>query len=162
VDRPFDAEWGRDVEAEVNARTRAGLPPKSVVAATGLSLTDQYQAGIDAGILVSRGPMERLTEDGVVFTDGTREAVDVVIWATGFRASMDHLAPLHLREHGGGIRMDGVRVLKEPRLLMVGYGASASTLGATRAGRAAAMAAVKLLRTPEPAAAGSAAGTLAQ
>jgi cation diffusion facilitator CzcD-associated flavoprotein CzcO len=154
VDRPFDAEWGRDVEAEVNARTRAGLPPKSVVAATGLSLTAQYQAGIDAGILVSRGPMERLTEDGVVFTDGTREAVDVVIWATGFRASMDHLAPLHLREHGGGITMDGVRVLKEPRLLMVGYGASASTLGATRAGRAAAMAAVKLLRAPEPAAAG--------
>jgi hypothetical protein len=37
---------------------------------------------------------------------------------------------------------------------MVGYGASASTLGATRAGRAAAMAAVKLLRAPEPAAAG--------
>ena len=38
-----------------------------------------------------------------------------------------------------------MRVLREPRVLLVGYGASASTLGATRAGRAAAREAVRLL-----------------
>ncbi len=146
--RAFDPEWGRDVEAEVDARTRAGLPPSSVVSVTGLPLTPAYQSGIDAGILASRGPLERLTERGVVFGDGSAGEVDVVLWATGFRPELDHLAPLRLREPGGGIRMDGVRVLREPRLFLVGYGASASTLGATRAGRAAALAAVAVLDPP--------------
>ncbi|MBG6224229.1 cation diffusion facilitator CzcD-associated flavoprotein CzcO [Arthrobacter sp. CAN_A2] len=144
--RPFDAEWGRGVEAAVDARTGAGLPPASVVSATGLPLTADYRAGIDAGILVSRGPLAELHERSAVFTDGTEEPVDAVLWATGFRAALDHLAPLRLREPGGGIVMDGVHVLKEPRLLLVGYGASASTLGASRAGRAAATAAAVRLR----------------
>ncbi len=141
--RPFDAEWGRGVERSVSGRTRAGLPPLSVVAATGLPLTDQYQKGIDDGVLVSRGPLARLTPEGAVFADGSTEAVDVILWATGFRASLGHLAPLHLREPGGGIRMDGPRVVKLPELFLVGYGESASTLGATRAGRAAALAALQ-------------------
>jgi hypothetical protein len=34
--------------------------------------------------------------------------------------------------------MDGTRVVAEPRLHLVGYGPSASTVGANRAGRAAA------------------------
>ncbi|MPY11313.1 FAD-dependent oxidoreductase [Arthrobacter bussei] len=144
--RAFDPEWGREVEAEVNARTAAGLPPASVVSVTGLSLTAQYRAGIDAGILVSRGPLSELREHSAVFADGSVEPVDAVLWATGFRAALDHLAPLRLREPGGGILMDGVHVVKEPRLLLVGYGASASTLGASRAGRAAAVAAVTRLR----------------
>ncbi|MHA7143970.1 FAD-dependent oxidoreductase [Arthrobacter sp. TmT3-37] len=145
--RPFDPEWGREVGAEVDARTSAGLPPASVVSVTGLSLTAQYRAGIDAGILVSRGPLARLLDHSAVFTDGSEEPIDVVLWATGFRAALDHLAPLRLREPGGGIRMDGVHVRREPRLLLVGYGASASTLGASRAGRTAAAAAVGALRS---------------
>ncbi|MFJ6003282.1 FAD-dependent oxidoreductase [Arthrobacter sp. NPDC092385] len=144
--RPFDPEWGREVEAEVNARTSAGLPPASVVSVTGLSLTAQYQAGIDAGILVSRGPLAELRAHSALFSDGSEEPIDAVLWATGFRAALDHLAPLHLREPGGGILMDGVQVVKEPRLLLVGYGASASTLGASRAGRAAATAAARFLQ----------------
>jgi hypothetical protein len=45
---------------------------------------------------------------------------------------------LKLREPGGGIRLAGTRVVAEPRLHLVGYGPSASTLGANRAGRQAA------------------------
>lgn len=156
--RSFDPGWGREVEAEVNARTSAGLPPASVVSVTGLPLTAQYQAGIDAGVLVSRGLLAELREHSAVFADGSEEPIDAVLWATGFRAALDHLAPLRLREPGGGIRMDGVRVIREPRLLLVGYGASASTLGASRAGRAAAIAAVGRLRSAVD---GEAAGNLA-
>lgn len=144
--REFDAEWGRDVERRVNERTKAGLPPSSVVSTTGLPLTAQYQAGIEAGILQSVGPMQRITATGIVLDDGTPVPADVILWATGFRAALDHLAPLRLREPGGGIRMEGVKVLKDPRVLLVGYGASASTLGATRAGRAAANQAVRQLQ----------------
>lgn len=145
--REFNAGWGREVEARVNARTTAGLPPSSVVSATGLPLTRQYRAGIDAGTLVSAGGMQAVTPGGVLLADGREIRADAILWATGFRPALEHLAPLKLREPGGGIRMDGVRVLKDSRVLLVGYGASASTLGATRAGRAAAAVAVKRLGT---------------
>lgn len=62
-------------------------------------------------------------------------AARTILWATGFRATLDHLAPLGLRAAGGGIRMDGTEVVGEPRLQLVGYGPSASTVGANRAGR---------------------------
>lgn len=63
--------------------------------------------------------------------------VDVIFWNTGFRHATTHLRPLRLREAGtGGIVMDGrVSVAADPRVLLVGYGSSASTVGATRAGR---------------------------
>lgn len=138
--RPFDAEWGRDVERRVRERTAAGLPPLSVVATTGLPLTPEYQKGIDDGVLVARRMFTSITEDSVLFDDGTEVKADAILWATGFRASLEHLAPLHLREPGGGIKTDGVKVVRDPRVFLTGYGASASTLGANRAGRAAATA----------------------
>jgi len=145
TDRPFDPAWGAAVERRVNGRTRAGLPPLSVAAVTGLPLLPEYRAGIASGVLASRGPLRKLTATGAVFADGSSGELDAVLWATGFRAALDHLAPLRLREPGGGIRMgpDGVSVPREPTLFLVGYGASASTLGATRAGRAAARAALR-------------------
>lgn len=144
---PQNKSWGIEVEMNVNSRTRAGLTPRSVVSVTGLPLTDFYREGIDSGVLVSRGGIDSISAHAVTFTDGTTEDVDVILWATGFRASLDHLAPLGLREPGGGIVMgeDSVTVDKVPGLFLVGYGASASTVGATRAGRAAAVAAQRLL-----------------
>lgn len=147
TEAPFDADWGIDVERRVNERTQAGLPPLSVSAATGLPLTEQYLSGIRSGVLVSRGPLARITPSGAVLADGTELGLDAILWATGFRASLGHLAPLHVREPGGGVLMgsDGVSVVRAPRLFLVGYGASASTVGATRAGRAAAIAASRAL-----------------
>ena len=55
-------------------------------------------------------------------------------------SSLDHLAPLLLREPDGGIVMTGrlaTQVAKNPRVHLVGYGPSASTIGANRAGGAA-------------------------
>ncbi|HIW30759.1 MAG TPA: pyridine nucleotide-disulfide oxidoreductase, partial [Candidatus Luteococcus avicola] len=74
------------------------------------------------------------------------EDVDVLFWNTGFRPALTHLAPLQLREPGGGIRMtDDVTVAKDPRVLLVGYGSTASTVGANRAGRLAGRAAARVL-----------------
>lgn len=145
VSRPFDPEWGREVEKRVEARVRAGLPAGSVISNTGLPLTPEYQRGIDAGILLARPMFTSIEPDGVRFADGSFVPADVILWATGFRASLDHLAPLHLREPGGGIRVEGTTVVRDPRIQLVGYGPSASTLGATRAGRAAALAATRYL-----------------
>ncbi len=141
IEREFSPELGRAAVAMVAQRVAAGLPPASVVSVTGLGLTPAVRAGQAAGYL-RRWPMfDRLTARGAVWEapDGTPEefAADTILWATGFRASLDHLAPLHLRNPGGGITMDGTRVAKEPRLHLVGSGPSASTVGANRAGRAA-------------------------
>ncbi|GHF49040.1 cation diffusion facilitator CzcD-associated flavoprotein CzcO [Amycolatopsis bartoniae] len=136
-DSDFTPEHGRESVAKVDRRVREGLPPESVVSVTGLALTPEVKRGIEAGILDRKPMFSHLTEHGVVWADGTEQHADVILWATGFRAALDHLAPLHLRAPGGGIRMDGTRVVAEPRLQLVGYGPSASTIGANRAGRAA-------------------------
>jgi cation diffusion facilitator CzcD-associated flavoprotein CzcO len=140
--RDFDSDWGREVERRVDERVRRGLVPTSVVAATGLPLTEEYRRGIDAGVLVARPMFTEITETGVRFTDGTEVHADAILWATGFRASLDHLAPLRLREPGGGITVERTTVVRDPRIQLVGFGPSASTLGANRAGRAAARAAL--------------------
>lgn len=144
---PTGAEWGLEVERQVNERTRAGLPPLSVVGTTGLLLTPAMQAGIDSGALISRGEIATLESDAVVFADGSRERIDAILWATGFRHAHRHLRGLKLHTAAGGIAMeDGVSASALPGLFFVGYGASASTLGATRAGRKAALAASRYLQ----------------
>ncbi|MCR3718797.1 MULTISPECIES: NAD(P)/FAD-dependent oxidoreductase [Prauserella salsuginis group] len=136
-DEEFTPEYGREVVAAVDARVREGRPPRSVVSVTGLMLTPEVRAAREAGVLDRRPMFERITPHGVVWADGTEQRADVILWATGFRAALDHLAPLGLRERGGGIRMNGTEVVAEPRVHLVGYGPSASTVGASRAGRAA-------------------------
>jgi len=137
-DEPFTPEAGRAAVALVEERVRAGLPPRSVVGVTGLGLTPAVRDALAAGTLRRRPVFERITEDGVAWADGSTRRADAILWATGFRAAVDHLAPLGLREPGGGIRLDGTRVVADPRVHLVGYGPSASTVGATRAGRVAA------------------------
>ncbi|MFD7654703.1 FAD-dependent oxidoreductase [Actinosynnema sp. NPDC059797] len=137
-DEPFTPDLGRAAVAEVERRVRLGLPPRSVVSVTGLSLTPAVREGLRTGVLHRRPAFERITEDGVVWADGSRQRADAILWATGFRAALDHLAPLRLRDPGGGIRLEGTRVVADPRVHLVGYGPSASTVGASRAGRAAA------------------------
>jgi cation diffusion facilitator CzcD-associated flavoprotein CzcO len=144
---PFDEDAGRAAVALVDERVRAGLPPVSVVGVTGLMETDAVLAARARGVLDRLPVFDRLTPDGVAWDSPAREvAADVVLWATGFRAALDHLAPLHLRTSGGGVVMDGTRVVAEPRLHLVGYGPSASTIGANRAGRSGVR---ELLRTLE-------------
>ncbi|UOZ10886.1 NAD(P)-binding domain-containing protein [Amycolatopsis sp. WQ 127309] len=136
-DEPFSEDWGRNVVAKVDERVRAGLPPESVVSVTDLAVTPEVRAARAAGILERRPMFARIVPSGVEWADGLHFDADVILWATGFRAAIDHLAPLRIREAGGGIRVDGTRVVLEPRLQLVGYGPSASTVGANRAGRAA-------------------------
>lgn len=140
---PFDPEKGRRAVARVDERVRAGLPPGSVVSVTGLPMTAAMRRGIDDGVLVRQPMFASLTPDGALLADGPPVHADVILWCTGFRYAMDHLAPLGLRSPGGGIVMTGrlaTEVAGEPKLHLLGYGPSASTIGANRAGREAAKA----------------------
>ncbi len=140
-DGPFGEEDGRAAVALVEERVRAGLPPKAVVSVTGLPVTPAIEAMRERGAL-NRMPMfSEITPTGIRWSDGSATDVDVILWCTGFRSALDHLAPLQIREDTGGIIMSGrlaTQVNKDPRVHLVGYGPSASTIGANRAGGAAA------------------------
>jgi cation diffusion facilitator CzcD-associated flavoprotein CzcO len=138
---PFDEAAGSAAVKLVEQRVRQGLPPASVVSVTGLPDTPAVQAMRARGVLVHRPMFSEIVEDGVRWPDGTSLRADVILWCTGFRSALDHLAPLDLRGPDGGIVMTGrlaTQVAKDPRVHLVGYGPSASTIGANRAGNAAA------------------------
>ncbi|RJO78823.1 NAD(P)/FAD-dependent oxidoreductase [Nocardia panacis] len=140
-DGEFTEDAGRTAVAMVEDRVRHGLPPGSVVSVTGLLLDDRIRAARDRGALIRHPMFDRIEPEGVHWPDGSRQHAEVILWATGFRSSLDHLAPLRLRGPGGGITMTGrlaTRVAADPRIHLIGYGPSASTIGANRAGRAAA------------------------
>ncbi|MEU8545932.1 NAD(P)-binding domain-containing protein [Streptomyces roseoverticillatus] len=147
---PINEEWGRAAVARVEERVRQGLPPQSVVSVTGLPMTEAMERARAAGVLVPRPVFDRVTPTGVAWADGSTVDADVILWATGFRAAVDHLAPLKLREPGGGIRLEGTRAARDPRVHLVGYGPSASTIGANRAGRAAVREIRALLGSSQP------------
>ncbi|WP_194419811.1 NAD(P)-binding domain-containing protein [Microbacterium abyssi] len=142
-DDDFTPEAGAAAVALVEQRVAQGLPPQSVVGVTGLMLRPQEREAFRLGAYADRRPMfQRIEPDGVRWADGSFERVDVILWATGFRPAIGHLGPLHLRSEAGGIQLDrkgrGTTAVKDPRVQFVGYGPSASTIGANRAGRAAA------------------------
>jgi cation diffusion facilitator CzcD-associated flavoprotein CzcO len=153
---PFTPEIGREVVAQVEERVRQGLPPRSVVSVTGLVLREQEREAERLGAYARRREMFAAIEpDGVRWADTTSgpafEPVDVILWATGFRPATDHLAPLRLRSPRGGIQLDGTTAVADPRVQLVGYGPSASTIGANRAGRTAARGVRDWLRAATPA-----------
>ncbi|GAA5154112.1 NAD(P)-binding domain-containing protein [Microbacterium pseudoresistens] len=129
--------------ALVERRVAQGLPPQSVVSITGLVLRPQEHEAAQLGVYDARREMfARIEPDGIRWANGDFEPVDAILWATGFRPAIAHLAPLGLRSPAGGIQLDrqgrGTTAVKDPRIQLVGYGPSASTIGANRAGRIAA------------------------
>ncbi|MEI5525508.1 ArsO family NAD(P)H-dependent flavin-containing monooxygenase [Streptomyces brasiliscabiei] len=97
----------------------------------------------DRGLLKASPMFTRLVPGGVAWADGTRAEADAIIWCTGFRPALSHLAPLQLRGRRGHIACAGTRAVDEPRLHLLGYGdwtgpASATLVGVGRSAREAA------------------------
>ncbi|KAA9110881.1 NAD(P)-binding domain-containing protein [Microbacterium rhizomatis] len=136
IEDDFDIPARVAAIAGVEDRVRQGLLPGSVISVTGMHWTPWARAAEARGVLVRHPMFTAIEEDGVRMPDGSFLSADVILWATGFRAALDHLAPLRLRTPRGGIRVEDSRAIDEPRLFLVGYGPSASTIGANRAGRA--------------------------
>ncbi|TCK80656.1 NAD(P)-binding domain-containing protein [Albibacterium bauzanense] len=144
----FTPELGREAVAMVEKRVREGLPPNSVVSVTGLPITPAIEGMLKNGVLDRKPMFDEITETGVRWADGTTLDADVIFWNTGFLHSLDHLTPLKLMNDKNGIEMSGklaTQVAKDPRIHLTGYGPSASTIGANRAGRAAAKELIEFL-----------------
>lgn len=131
--------------AQQDEAARAGRALPSMVSGTGIPRSRRVQAGIDRGILSARPMFSSLEPDGVRFPDGTFQKADIIVWSTGFRPELRHLAPLKLREKEGGITVGAGAAWKDGRIFFAGYGPAASTIGANRAGRQIARQVVALL-----------------
>ena len=102
--------WAPDDGARPRGRVPRAHPARprgSIVSYTGLTWLPAAIAARERGVLVRRPMFTAIEPDGVREADGSLTPVDVILWATGFQASLDHLAPLGLRNALGGITVRG-------------------------------------------------------
>lgn len=120
---------------------QAGLPPPDLPGGFGdVVMVPPVRAVRDRGLLTAVRPFASFTRGGVVWPDGREEAVDAVIWCTGFRPALSPLAALGVLDSDGRVAVDGMHARGEPRLWLLGYGswtgeASATLVGLTRYAR---------------------------
>jgi putative flavoprotein involved in K+ transport len=112
-------------------------PPRSL---GDVVMVESVRAIRERGLLIHRPMFTRFTRDGVVWPDGREERVDAVIFATGFRPALSHLAPLLTPDDTGRIPMDGAHAAGHPHVWPLGYGdwtgfASATLIGVGRAAK---------------------------
>ncbi|MFC7547414.1 ArsO family NAD(P)H-dependent flavin-containing monooxygenase [Plantactinospora sp. GCM10030261] len=154
LSRVAEATWvtlrpARFMPDDVDGRVLFGVATRKAAGGAGEGVSDlgdivmvpSVRDARDRGVLHSRPMFARLTERGVRWADGTEESCDVVVWCTGFRPNLTHLAPLLPGWPQGTVAVDGNRSVDEPGLYLLGYGdwtgaASATLVGAGRTAKA--------------------------
>jgi cation diffusion facilitator CzcD-associated flavoprotein CzcO len=134
-DQELNIESGVNAVALQDAAAREGRSLPSIVSTTGVPRSRRIQAAIDRGLLSVTTMFSTIEPDGVRWSNGAFQHADAIIWATGFRPELRHLAPLRLREKEGGIAVGQSASWRNNRVFFAGYGPTASTIGANRAGR---------------------------
>ena len=135
---------GRSLFEQATARWRAvqaGRTPDPPRSLGDVVMVPSVRAARARGALQAVPMFTRFTASGVVWADGRETPVDAIVWATGFRPALAHLAPLGVVGDDGRVATRGTRAVAEPRLWLVGYGewtgfASATLVGVGRSARA--------------------------
>lgn len=88
-------------------------------------------------VLHSKGQIQTIIKDGVIWEDGSDQDVDVIIWCTGFGYSTGFLEDLVSIDKKGKIPTDNTKAKETDGLWLVGYGgwtgfASATLIGVGR------------------------------
>lgn len=103
---------GKDIHHWLTGAGFDHLPPEWLAHVVGGALVldaGRYEDALAAGRMERRPMFTALDGDAVVWADGTRESVDVVLLATGYRPGLDYLKPLGALTpdgaplHSGGI-----------------------------------------------------------
>jgi putative flavoprotein involved in K+ transport len=82
--------------------------------------TGKYRHALEMGQLDRRPVFTAFGTDGVIWPDGTREQVDTVMFATGYRPHLDYLSPLGALDHGGMPLHSGGISATHPGLVYLG------------------------------------------
>ncbi|HEV3049112.1 MAG TPA: ArsO family NAD(P)H-dependent flavin-containing monooxygenase [Longimicrobium sp.] len=135
-----DGRYLFDQATELYRAQKEGRPPPPRADLGDIVMVPPVRDARDRGGLRAVRPFVRMTERGVVWPDGRVEAVDAIVWCTGFRPALEHLRPLGVVEPDGRVRVQGTRAVREPMLWLVGYGnwtgfASATLIGVGRSAR---------------------------
>lgn len=90
-------------------------------------------------VLNSRRMFSEITEDGVVWDDGSEEQFDAIVWCTGFKPNLSHLESMDVVKNNR-IRSNGTKSVDIPSLWLLGYGnwtgfASATIYGVGKTAR---------------------------
>lgn len=136
---PDDVD-GRVLFERATARITGNASDAPVGGIGDIVMVPPVKAARDKGILTTTPMFSCFTEQGVVWPDGKEEPVDAVIWCTGFKPELSHLAPLDVLEADGKVQVKQGQAVKEPRLWLFGYGdwaspGSATLIGAGRSAR---------------------------
>lgn len=95
---------GRDLHWWLKVTRADLLPPsvlKRIITGTPVIGTDKYRTALEAGRPDQRPMFAEFTSDGVVWPDGSRERVDTVIFATGYRPHLPYLRSLGVLDETG-------------------------------------------------------------
>lgn len=125
---------------------RDGRPHDGVGGLGDIVMVPSVREARDRGVLKAQPMFTRFTRTGVAWADGSKAEADAVIWCTGFRPALRHLAGLRLRNthrHIATVPRDGAagtEAVDAPGLFLVGYGdwtgpASATLIGVGRTAR---------------------------
>ncbi|MBC6699739.1 ArsO family NAD(P)H-dependent flavin-containing monooxygenase [Hymenobacter sp. BT190] len=138
---PDDVD-GRVLFRQATQRYHAGQTTGPPPTLGDVVMVDSVKAARARGALHSVPPFKQLTAAGVVWPDGLAEAIDAIIWCTGFKPALRFLSGLEVVQPNGRVAMaGGTRAATEPGLWLVGYGswtgfASATLIGVGRSARA--------------------------
>lgn len=148
---PDDVD-GRVLFERAVARMKAGPTDVPVGGIGDIVMVPPVKEARERGDLSSVRPFERVTAEGVVWPDSSAMAVDAIVWCTGFKPALDHLAGLGVVQDDGRVAVNCQRSIKEPKLWLAGYGdwtgpGSATLMGAARTARDLAKELMKALTT---------------
>lgn len=94
----IQAKMNRKIKDE---RLREALIPTYPLGCKRILRTGAYLPMFqDDGVSLETAPIERITPDGIVTSDGREHPADVIVYATGFTAT-DFLAPMEIHGRGG-------------------------------------------------------------
>ncbi|MES2817419.1 MAG: NAD(P)/FAD-dependent oxidoreductase [Pseudomonadota bacterium] len=93
-----------------------------------------YRRALREGRIPQRPMFQRITPDGVVWADGEHEAVDALLFATGFRPNLGFLAGLPLQDAEGRLLQRNGRASAVPGLFFVGLPGQRNLASATLRG----------------------------
>ena len=101
--------------------TGLDIYPKRTPPQRGLVIDSaSFQEALQIGKFDEKQMFVAFYEDGVVWADGNKEAVDAVIFATGYRPNVDYLASLEVLDRNGRIRHHKGISTTTPGLYFVG------------------------------------------
>ncbi|WP_338648175.1 ArsO family NAD(P)H-dependent flavin-containing monooxygenase [Flavobacterium sp. KS-LB2] len=74
------------------------------------------------GVLISSGGFDSMYENGVIWSDGTKEDFDAIIWCTGFGYATSFLKNIVSADERGIVKTEESKATEIPGLWLAGYG----------------------------------------